>query len=224
MLRGFRPGRRFRAARVWSNQILRRMAPMFDGDVINVSGWNDDDKQGGRYRDYFAAARSYGLTNYGGYRGVADSGTDIRLDLEADLSPEMKACADVIYNHTTLEHVFDVFKAVSNLCAMTRDIVIVVVPAFQEEHPSESFGDYWRFMSGGLRRLFESNGLTPVFLASSPYRDTAIYHVCVATRRPEYWRSRLQAIESCVNDGSDLFRETWLERLVYRFRISGEGH
>ena len=224
MLRGFRPGRRFRAARIWSNRMLRRMAPMFQGDVINVSGWNDEDKEGGRYREYFTGARSYAITNYGGYRGQADDGADIRLDLEADLDPTLLACADVIYNHTTLEHVFDVFKAVSNLCAMTRDVVIVVVPAFQEEHPTEGFGDYWRFMSGGLRRLFEANGLTPVLLASSPYRDTAVYHLCVASRRPEYWKSRLQGIDSRINDGRDLFRESLVERLVYRFRTSGEGH
>ena len=135
MLRGFRPGRRFRAARIWSNQVLRKIAPQFDGDVINVSGWHDEDKEDGRYRDYFINARSYAVTNYGGYRGnIADG--DLSLDLEANLTPDMLACADVIYNHTTLEHVFDVLKAVSNLCEMTRDVVIVVVPAFQEEHAS----------------------------------------------------------------------------------------
>jgi hypothetical protein len=218
MLRGFRPGRRFRAPRVWSNQILRRIAPYFDGDVINVSGWNDEDKQGGRYRTYFTRARSYRITNYGGYRGRAEDGGDVRLDLEATLASEFIGCADVVYNHTTLEHVFDIFKAAANLCAMTRDVVIVVVPAFQEEHPNESFGDYWRFMSGGVRRLFETNGLTPVFLASSPYRDTAVYHFCVASKRPERWKDRLPSTVAGVNDGRDFFRESLLERVAYKLR------
>jgi hypothetical protein len=221
MLRGFRPGRRFRAARIWSNDMLRVIAPLFQGDVINVSGWNDEDKQGRRYRDYFTNARSYAVTNYGGYRGAVDAG-GVHLDLEKPLDASMVGCADVVYNHTTLEHVFDVFTAVSNLCAMTRDVVIVVVPACQEEHATESFGDYWRFMSGGVRRLFEANGLTPVFLASSPDRDSAIYHLCVASRRPEQWTGRFPA-GARVNGGGDLFRENILERFVYRWRHRGEN-
>jgi hypothetical protein len=136
-IRGFRPGRRFRAARCWSNQVLRAIAPSFDGDVLNVSGWRDEDKEGGRYRDYFSRARSYGVTNFGGYRGDS-GGAQVQLDLEGELPPGLAASVDVVFNHTTLEHVFDVFRAVSNLCRMTRDLVIVVVPAIQEEHEADS--------------------------------------------------------------------------------------
>ena len=217
MLRGFQPGRRFRVPRVWSNGVLRKMAPLFDGDVINVSGWRDDDKEGGKYRDYFTNASSYRLTNYGGFRGgIAE--TDIALNLEADLPPELQGCADVIFNHTTLEHVFDVFKAVSNLCNMSRDVVIVVVPALQEEHFSDSYGDYWRFMSGSLHKLFSSNGLTPVYLASSPHRHCAVYHLCVATRFPDRWTGRLPTPLNPVNDGRSFFAESLLERVVTRLR------
>jgi hypothetical protein len=219
---GIRPGRRFRIARRWSNRVLREIAPLFDGDVINVSGWQDGDKEGGRYRDYFRNARSYMITNYGGYRGEGRQ-TELILDLEAELPGEMVARADVVYNHTTLEHVFEVFTGVANLCRMTRDVVIVVVPAIQEEHAAESFGDYWRFTSGGLRRLFESNGLTPVFLGSSPYRDCAVYHLCVASRHPDRWRGRVPQHAAIVNTGSDMFRESLLERFIHRLRTRQLG-
>jgi hypothetical protein len=203
--------------------VLRLVAPHFDGDVINVSGWRDEDKEGGRYRDYFTNARSYSITNYGeGYRGAA-AADELVVNLEADLPAALTARADVVFNHTTLEHVFDVFKATANLCAMTRDIAMVVVPAVQEEHATESFGDYWRFTSGGLRRLFEVNGLSPVFLASSPYRDCAIYHFCIASRHPSRWKERLSEPPYPVNDARDLFRESMLERLVSRLRRSGSG-
>ena len=105
-IRGFRPGRRFRAARCWSNSVLRQIAPLFKGDVVNVSGWRDEDKEGGLYRDYFSAARSYRVTNFGGFRGES-ANTTLRLDLEKDLPQGLNGCADVVFNHTTLEHVID---------------------------------------------------------------------------------------------------------------------
>lgn len=217
MLLRFQPGRRFRAPRVWSNGVLRDIAPLFDGDVINVSGWRDDDKEGGKYRSYFTNARSYALTNYGGFRGgIADG--EISLNLEANLPAELHGCADVIFNHTTLEHVFDVFKAVSNLCSMTRDVVVVVVPAMQEEHTSDSYGDYWRFMSGGIRKLFAVNGLTTIYLVSSPHRFSAIYHLCVASRFPERWGGRMPVPAEQVNDGRAFFKENLLERFVQRLK------
>ena len=217
-MRDFRPGRRFRAARVWSNQVLRQIAPHLGGDVLNVSGWRDEDKQGGYYRDYFTSATSYGITNFGdGFRGELGS-HDLALDLEVNLPSEFHGLADVVFNHTTLEHVFDVFKAVRNLCLLSRDVVIVVVPAIQEEHATSGFGDFWRFMSGGLRRLFETNGLTPVLLVSSPYRDCAVYHLLVASRYPERWREAMLAASGSINDGKDLFRESLIERIVYHLR------
>jgi hypothetical protein len=219
MLSGIRPGRRFRVPRIWSNQLLRIIAPQLTGDVVNVSGWRDEDKEGGFYRDYFINAKSYVVTNFGGYRGEG-SGGELSLNLEEELRPPLVGCADVVFNHTTLEHVFDVFKAVANLCRMTRDVAVVVVPALQEEHASESFGDYWRFTTGGLRKLFEVNGLRPVLMASTPYRRCAVYHLCVASRHPDRWKG-IAAINAPINDGRDFFRENLLERLLYRLRYRG---
>jgi hypothetical protein len=155
------------------------------------------------------------LSNYGGYRGESTN-KDISLNLELDLPKELIGCADVVFNHTTLEHIFDVFKAVSNLCLMSRDIVIIVVPAAQEEHTSESFGDYWRFMSGGVAKLFEKNGFTPIALGSSQNQGCAIYHFCVASRNPEIWLKKIPKNLMSINDGSNLFRENIIERIFYK--------
>jgi hypothetical protein len=56
--------RRFTYARRWSNRESRKRAPLFGGSVVNVSGWQDSDKQGKKYKDYFSDASSYDITNY----------------------------------------------------------------------------------------------------------------------------------------------------------------
>ena len=46
---------------------------VFFGDMFfrqNVSGWRDEDKTGGHYRDYFSAATSYAISNYRGESGI----------------------------------------------------------------------------------------------------------------------------------------------------------
>jgi hypothetical protein len=205
--------RRFRLARLWSNEVLRLIGPFVEGEVVNVSAWRDDDKQGGHYRDYFPNATRYYTTNYGGYRGdgIEDS---FRLDLESPLPPELLRRFDVVFNHTTLEHVFNVFQATENLCRMSREAVIVVVPAVQEEHTSDTFSDYWRFTSGGLSALFERNGLSIAILTSSPFCNAAVYHLIVATRQTGKWKDVSALVQYPVNDGSGLVRESWPIALV----------
>ena len=205
----------FRQARLWSNEALRPIAELCEGDVINVSAWKDEDKEGGHYRDYFARASTYVTSNYGGYRGAGEA-DDIELDLESPLPPELHSRFDVTYNHTTLEHVFDVFTAVRNLCSLSRDLVIVVVPFVQKVHTSESFSDYWRFTAPGIGKMLESNGLEVVFLSSSPRCDAAIYHICVASRHPERWRNKLARLRQSVNTGDGLFQQSPFGRFTRR--------
>ncbi|WP_297107217.1 hypothetical protein [uncultured Devosia sp.] len=211
---------RFRLPRLWSNDVLRKLGPLFEGDMINVSGWLDEDKQGGHYRDYFPNVRRYDVSNYGGERGEGVPG-EVRLDLEADLPQTLHQAYDVVLNHTTLEHVFDVFAATRNLCAMSRDTVVVVVPFLQEQHTTESFSDFWRFTPLGLERLFRHHGLEPVLTTSNHGRGEAIYHLCVATRSPERWRQRLAGTPwDPANGGRNSFDLTLREgmgKLARRF-------
>jgi len=177
------PRRSFRA-RQWSNAELRRLTPLFGGDVVNVSAWEDRDKEGGFYADYFTAKSSYSVTNYPGERGHGNDRIGIDLDLEARLPPELIGRFDVVFNHTTLEHVFDLRTAIFNLCQMSRDSVIVVVPFAQIEHYTQSFGDYWRFTPMAVRRLFEAEGFQVPYLSAIDEVDTAVYILAIAMRNP----------------------------------------
>lgn len=185
--------RRFRVPRIWSNGELHRIAPLFDGAVINVSGWADRDKEGSVYRDYFPNAADYRVSNHAGAEGTADpeSVTDHEIDLEMPLAEGLHGTFDVVFSHTTLEHVFEVRRAFANLCALSRDVVIVVVPFAQELHYSDSYGDFWRFSPMCLRRLFAENGLEVVYEAASPHEDAGIYVMAVGSRRPGVWRSQM---------------------------------
>lgn|GEM_PF-456968 len=184
--------RKWRRPRLWSNAELRSVAPQFTGAVVNVSGWNDEDKEGRRYRDYFTGAASYVVTNWRGERGAQGHPEEIELNLEAPLPPNLEGGFDVVFNHTTLEHVFDLFTAFENLCRLSRDIVIIVAPCLQETHFTADYGDFWRFTPHSMRRLFECNGLTVVYESASPPEPNAsIYLFYVGSRFPDRWRDRL---------------------------------
>ena len=185
--------RNFRLPRVWSNQILQSVAPIFSGDVVNVSGWDDRDKEGNHYRSYFSNANNYFLSNYVGERGAADASqmTDFLIDLSLPVSAEFIERFDVVYNHTTLEHIFEIDIAFRNLCTMSRDIVIVVVPFAQEVHFNPSYGDYWRFTPMGLRKLYEKNGLEVIFEAANHHINAGIYLLFVGSKYPDKWSSKI---------------------------------
>jgi hypothetical protein len=194
--------RKFRLARVWSNRELRRLAPCFPGSVVNVSAWDDRDKEGGHYRDYFTQARDYCCTNYPGYRGLQGRADEQALDLTGDLPAGLRRRFDVAFNHTTLEHIFDVRRAFANLCELSTDVVIVVVPFAQVQHDTEDWKDYWRFTPGCLRKLYEDNGLSVIYEAESPFKRSAIYLLSVAAREPDRWTSRLPPHHPVTTAGS----------------------
>ncbi len=203
--------RSFRLPRIWSNSELRKIAPVMRGDVINVSGWKDLDKQGGRYKDYFINADRYFISNYSGFRGVQGSKAEINIDLTASLPDDLVNKFDVVFNHTTLEHILDVNLALKNLCLLSKDIVIVVVPVAQEQHESESWGDYWRFMPLSLRSLFTAFGLSVVYESVSKYRNAGVYLFMIASYHPEKWRRVLPSSEKISNAAENIGRTRLLD-------------
>ena len=178
-------------ARLWSNRELQKVAPVFSGDVVNVSGWDDRDKNGGKYRDYFQNANEYFLTNYAGERGLQQQPNEHFLDLTAPLPDELRQRFAVVFTHTPLEHIFEVRTAFRNLCEMTRDVVIVVVSFAQVQHEIGSFGDFWRFTPTCLRHLYEENGLKVLYEAENQDRNAATYLLFVGARHPERWTGKL---------------------------------
>jgi hypothetical protein len=193
--------RKYFTARRWSTRVLAQVAPLFAGEVVNVSGWDDRDKEGRSYRDYFSSATSYCRTNYPGHRGLQGNRDELELDLTAELPTELRRGFDVVLNHTTLKHIFDVRTAFKNLCEMSRDVAIVVVPFSQVQHESPDWRDYWRFTPTCLRNLFRENGMTVVFEAESPERNAAIYLLFVGSRNPENHRGRLPRFVPLENAG-----------------------
>lgn len=179
-----------RLPRLWSNQELARFAPLFAGEVVNVSAWKDIDKFGRRYRDYFTAASSYTITNFRPEaRGFQGGPGEIFLDLEQTLDPALQRRFDVVFNHTTLEHIYGLQQAFANLCAMSRDAVILVLPFLQQYHAD--YGDFWRVSPEALRRMFEANGLTLVYQSFNTHRQASVYTFSIAVRDPAVWQGRL---------------------------------
>jgi len=174
--------------RFWSNEELRRYAHLFRGDVANVSGWRDEDKQGGHYRDYFPGATSYTITNFKAEaRGFQGSPGEIFLDLEQPLAPELTGRFDVVFNHTVLEHVYECRTAFGNLCKLSRDVTIVVVPFLQPYH--STYGDFWRFTPLALQRMYAENGLELLYCSFNEHLVASVYLFAIGARHPERWAS-----------------------------------
>ena len=194
----------FGIPRRWSNRVLRRLGPLFEGDVINVSGWKDQDKEGAHYRDYFSSAANYFVSNTKGQCGLADpeAVSDFEIDLSRPLPEELRERFDVVFNHTTLEHVSELETAFENLSKLTRDVLILVVPFAQQVHFTESYGDYWRFTPMGVRHLLAKNGLGVVYEDASRFDNAGIYVLVVGSKDPDRWRRRLPdfaAVQSLGN-------------------------
>ena len=121
--------KKFQKARHWSNKQLKLFAHLFKGDIVNVSGWQDLDKQGATYKSYFKNCNDYWITNYKpearGFQG--DLENELYLDLGDD-SNSVDRTFDCVFNHTVLEHVFEVQTAFQKLCSLSDDIVILIVP------------------------------------------------------------------------------------------------
>ncbi|WP_395647897.1 hypothetical protein [Terricaulis sp.] len=178
--------RTHRAPRLWSNKELASIGQLFSGDIVNVSAWRDEDKAGRFYRDYFTAARSYTLTNYNAdMRGFQGRDGEIFLNLESPLPDPLRGRFDVVFNHTTLEHVYEFRTAFANLCTLSRDAVIVVVPWLQPYHGD--YGDYWRFSPMAVARLFAENGMTPARITWNKAPGTSVYIFAVGVKDRARW-------------------------------------
>lgn len=180
-------------ARFCSNRELRKLGDVFAGDVVNVSGWCDEDKEGGHYRDYFPRARAYTITNYSGESGYQGGDSEIFLDLSKPLPDSLRRQYDVVFNHTTLEHVFNCRLAFKNMAEMSRDALIVVVPFCQCSHELESFKDYWRFTPSALRTMYEEQGMAVIYEASNQHVGAASYLFFVGSREPQKYLGKIPA-------------------------------
>jgi len=187
-----------RLPREWSNREIAQYAHLFRGDIVNVSGWKDVDKEGGFYRDYFVNAASYSITNYKAEaRGFQGGEGEIFLDLEENLPDDLNNKFDVVFNHTTLEHIYDVNTAFSNLCKLSSDIVIIIVPFLQQYHAD--YGDYWRFTPLVIKRLFEDHGFEVLYQSFNSHKMSSVYLFSIASKNPEKWKDCFDWSFSCID-------------------------
>lgn len=215
--------RKFRVPRVWSNKELEKFAKLFVGGGCNVSGWIDTDKEGKKYKEYFTNIREYFITNYKsearGFQGNQQN--EIFLDLEQDLNQEMLNRFDVVFNHTVLEHIFDVNKAFENLCKMSKDIVIVVVPFLQEQHAE--YGDYWRFTPLAVQKLFVKNSMDLIYINYNDAKKDSIYIFAIGSKNKDKWKNienhkdnKLDKISTFML-GTKIIRNGFFDKLKNKF-------
>lgn len=198
--------KKFRRPRMWSNRELKKFSHLFSGKIINVSGWKDIDKEGNKYRDYFINAKSYEISNFNAeLKGLQGFDNEFFLDLTNDLDIDLFDKFDVVFNHTTLEHIYDVKKAFKNLCLLSKDIVIIIVPFLQQMHGN--YDDFWRFSPLAIKKLFEENDLTLLYLNFNNHKKTSVYIFAIASKNPENWKSQFSYKFSsrCKNNILDEF-------------------
>lgn len=185
--------RKFRLARIWSNRELRKVAHLFTGKIANVSAGTNVYKEGDTYDNYFTNKEEFWLTNYepGSYRGFQGKENELLVDLTKELPEEYEDRFDVVFNHTTLEHIFDVFTAFANLCKLAKDVVIVVVPFAQEQHENAGYLDYWRFTPTCLRKLFEINQMEVVYESANNDTNAATYLFFIGSKQAAKWKDKL---------------------------------
>jgi hypothetical protein len=212
--------RKYRIPRIWSNDQLKMFSNLFKGKIINVSGWKDIDKEGDYYRNYFSNADEYWISNYKseikGYQGLEN---EFYLDLTQKLPKNLDNQFDVVFNHTTLEHVLEVDKAFSNLCKLSNDIVILIVPLLQEYHGD--YGDYWRFSPSTIEKLFEKNGFTVLYQNFNNFSYSSIYIFSIASKKPQKWQNiRKKRLKKEYLPGEKVIRNTILQYVIVRiYRI-----
>ena len=169
---------KFRKPRKWSNNELKKFSKNFFGEVINISGWKDSDKENSFYKNYFSNCSNYSISNWSfSERGQENDlhKNEYLIDLEKNLDKKFIGKFEVVFNHTTLEHVFDIFKAFQNLCSLSNDTVIVILPFLQEQHTSSDFGDYWRVTPQAIKKMFEKNNYDLAYINANDHGNASIY-------------------------------------------------
>ena len=174
---------KFRKPRIWSNNELKKFTKFFNGKVLNVSGWQDKDKEGSTYYEkYFFNSKEYYISNFEknmrGYQGNLKN--EFYLDLTNSKLENKENYFDVVFNHTTLEHIFEIDLAFKNLSKLTKDILIIVVPFLQEEHGD--YGDFWRFTPQSILKLYEKNNIMLSYLNYNDDKKESIYIFAIGSK------------------------------------------
>jgi len=190
-------------ARQFSNRILKNYLPCFSGDIINVSGCEDADKNGDYYRNYYKCWRRYVISNIGGVHGTAINVPEaielIYLDLEEPIKTNLFQKFDVVFTHTVLEHIYNFPQALQNLVDLSRDVIVIVIPFVQSVHYTESYNDYVRLTPHYLKKYFENKGFTVLLSTANGQPFSDVYVVFIVTRYPDKHKKLFMNAPICMD-------------------------
>lgn len=214
--------KKYRLPRIWSNKELKKFSNIFKGHIINVSGWKDEDKEGNKYKDYFKNASKYTITNYKKEaRGFQGKAGEIFLNLEKELPKRLINKFDVVFNHTTLEHIYNVKKAFKNLCKMSKDIVILVVPFLQEFHGN--YGDYWRFSHQAVERMFKENEMNIIYMNYNNRKSESVYIFAIASKNASKWKEITKKYRKEKKYFSKLGWNAIMNNIIFRIKNTAKN-
>ncbi len=173
--------------RIWSNKELRKISKNFSGKIINVSGGLDQDKQNDYYKNYFPLSSEYFISNYQKTKSGIEN--EIILDLEDEsIDKELINKFDIVFTHTVLEHVYKTDNAINNLCKLSKDLIISIVPFMQPfHHEFGKYSDYWRFSPHTLVKKFKEQGFETIYLSWNKPVLGYIYVLHVCAKNPKKW-------------------------------------
>lgn len=171
--------------RTWSNREARKFGKIFDGTVLNLSGWKDKDKEKGFYKEYFPNCKTYTVSNIRKTFGASGYDDEIIIDLEEPLNDNSPSF-DLVFSHTVLEHVENPGLAMDHLTSISNCSLMLVVPFMQSLHWIEGeYYDYWRYTPFSLRNELSKRGFEILYMSwneNTPLMDTYIF--CIASRNP----------------------------------------
>ena len=201
--------------RTYSNVSLKRILPLLNViSVLNISGWDDGDKEGGRYSHYFSQkVNKYEVSHF--ENDYLRSDTDISkmvINLE-DINYQAVEKFELVFSHTVLEHVFDQQNAFRIMCSLAEKYVVGVVPMINVLHWEETYDDYWRFTPHGIRKLFENNEFNLVHLEIGPSLSISQYIIFVGARHSVTDASNLH-LQEIISGKVGLFRITDLLKIA----------
>ena len=198
-------------ARVWSNIELKKIAYLFKGDIINVSAGADIDKENNFYKNYFVNKTSYSISNYKKTETNTENNEYI-LDLEKEIPENLYEKFNVVFSHTVLEHVYETDIAIENLCNLSNDIVITVVPFIQTyHHEEEVYYDFWRFSPLALIKKFNKHGFKTVYINwnKDPLGNIYIFHV--ASKKTKKWQNLIEMNKANLKEYAPGFQRHQLQ-------------
>lgn len=102
----------------------------------------------------------------------------------------------MVFNHTTLEHVYNVNTAFASLCKMSKDVVIIIVPFVQQFHGALDYNDYWRFTPEAVQRMYADNGIEMRYCSANGGDHASIYLFTIGYRDKNW--------DDCIPERFDL--------------------